>query len=712
MVLDARVIISEFLASNNNGLLDEDGAASDWIELLNVSSDVVDLNGWHLTDEAQNANKWTLPRVSIGPGQHLVVFASGKDRDNSLRPLHTSFKLSADGEYLALTRPDEGVEFAFAPQFPQQVEDVSYGVPNVSTQTLLVGSGAAARVRVPTNGGLDPDPLSEDLTGSWLDPALDTNGPGWFAAEQGIGFYDPADDPNPAPGSGTLIADSAAEFSQYQNREGWRYGYWNKTTDANGVYDALSSDFRQFVWSGLTTVSANNHWDGSKWDLAVAPSPPQTELRADGGQPAGRTSGTEVHHTIRRWTSEIDGSLLIYGRLENLSSVGDGVVGRILVDGQTVFSRQVHGAGVDYRLVVAVKVGQRVDFVLDPGEAGREDGDNTLFTARIEDVTSLVGGGGGLPTIADEVATNIESQMKGVSSSVYVRIPFTPAAADFDALTLNVKYDDAFVAYLNGQPIAAAGGPDAGIAVWNSVADSDRDVQQALRSESFNVTGARDLLISGAQNVLMLHGLNRSVDNKDFLLQAELVGIRLDVQADQFRYFVDPTPGATNGLGDPTVGPIFVDRSHSPDTPGVTDPLVVTAQVARAFAPVARVDLKYRAMYGNERSMRMVDDGSAGDAVAGDGVYTATVPPAGAEGPDDPLVHDSPGHAGQDESLSALRRAAGHAGVFRHDPGRPHGHQQPARVALVRVFAQCGFHVERHARLPVLRWRVLRQRAV
>ena len=202
--------------------MDEDGEASDWIELLNVSSDVVDLGGWHLTDEAQDSNKWTLPRVSIGPGQHRVVFASGKDRDNPLRPLHTNFKLSADGEYLVLTRPDESIEFALAPQFPQQVEDVSYGVPNASTQTLLVGSGAVAHVYLPTDGQLDPDPLSEDLTGSWLDPALDTSGPGWFAAAQGIGFYDPADDPNPLPGSGTLIADSVAEFSQYQNRNGWR----------------------------------------------------------------------------------------------------------------------------------------------------------------------------------------------------------------------------------------------------------------------------------------------------------------------------------------------------------------------------------------------------------------------------------------------------------------------------------------------------------
>ncbi len=46
---------------------------------------------------------------------------------------------------------------------------------------------------------------------------------------------------------------------------------------------------------------------------------------------------------------------------------------------------------------------------------------------------------------------------------------------EFDALTLNVKYDDAFVAYLNGRPIAAAGGPDAAEAAWNSVAAQRSD---------------------------------------------------------------------------------------------------------------------------------------------------------------------------------------------------------------------------------------------
>ena len=44
-------IISEFMASNRASLLDEDGEASDWIELHNPTSTRLDLAGWFLTDE-------------------------------------------------------------------------------------------------------------------------------------------------------------------------------------------------------------------------------------------------------------------------------------------------------------------------------------------------------------------------------------------------------------------------------------------------------------------------------------------------------------------------------------------------------------------------------------------------------------------------------------------------------------------------------------
>src|SRR5688572_9922694 len=104
-------VLSEFLASNETGLLDSDGDASDWIEVWNPGPTSVDLGGWHLTDDADDLARWTFPPVTLAPGQHLVVFASDKDRAAAGSELHTSFKLSKEGDYLALVRPD-GVSVA------------------------------------------------------------------------------------------------------------------------------------------------------------------------------------------------------------------------------------------------------------------------------------------------------------------------------------------------------------------------------------------------------------------------------------------------------------------------------------------------------------------------------------------------------------------------------------------------------------------------
>ncbi|MGI9627579.1 MAG: CotH kinase family protein [Longimicrobiales bacterium] len=120
--------INEFLASNTDGLLDEDGDDSEWIELLNTGSAAVDLSGWHITDDASEPTRWTFPAVTIQPGGYLVVFASDKDRTPVGGELHTNFKLSAAGEYLGLIRPDGSTtEDEFAPSFPPQTNNLTYG---------------------------------------------------------------------------------------------------------------------------------------------------------------------------------------------------------------------------------------------------------------------------------------------------------------------------------------------------------------------------------------------------------------------------------------------------------------------------------------------------------------------------------------------------------------------------------------------------------
>jgi len=118
------VTISEFLAVNDRGIRDDDGDRSDWIELHNSATEAVPLAGWTLVD---GANAWRFPAVTIAPNGRLLVWASGKNRTNATAALHTSFRLSAEGERLALVAPSGAVAYQFTPAYPPQRADVSYG---------------------------------------------------------------------------------------------------------------------------------------------------------------------------------------------------------------------------------------------------------------------------------------------------------------------------------------------------------------------------------------------------------------------------------------------------------------------------------------------------------------------------------------------------------------------------------------------------------
>ena len=125
--------ISEFMASNDGALItDEDRQFSDWIELYNPSATTAQLEGYFLTDDASDLQKWAFPSVTLPPGGYLIVFASGKNRTSPGAPLHTNFSLNAGGEYLALIKPD-GVtivsEFgAGGSAYPEQDKGVSFGL--------------------------------------------------------------------------------------------------------------------------------------------------------------------------------------------------------------------------------------------------------------------------------------------------------------------------------------------------------------------------------------------------------------------------------------------------------------------------------------------------------------------------------------------------------------------------------------------------------
>src|ERR1043166_372895 len=180
------VRITEFMASNSKTLQDEDHSYPDWIEIFNAESTPVNLLDWSLTDNAANLTKWRFPATNIGPNSFMVIFADSKDRNVPGAPLHTSFNLSASGEYLALVKPDGTTITTEFNQvnggFPPPGPDVSYGFASFSTNTTVIATNTLVRWRVPN--GSEGDWTATNYTDSaW---ALGTNGLGFGSFAQGL----------------------------------------------------------------------------------------------------------------------------------------------------------------------------------------------------------------------------------------------------------------------------------------------------------------------------------------------------------------------------------------------------------------------------------------------------------------------------------------------------------------------------------------------
>lgn len=189
--------INEFLAMNQSTVTDEDGDYSDWIELYNAGSEDLSLAGWCLTDDKDLPGKWIFPDVVIPSDGYVLVFASDKDRHIAGYELHTNFKLSGDGEYLALVSPEGIPVTAFDPSFPPQRDDISFG--------YLQGIYTSFA---------EPTPGSENLESAGILPSPELNIPhGFFEAPfdleitsivEGASIYYTTDGNTPDAASGIL----------------------------------------------------------------------------------------------------------------------------------------------------------------------------------------------------------------------------------------------------------------------------------------------------------------------------------------------------------------------------------------------------------------------------------------------------------------------------------------------------------------------------
>lgn len=245
----------------------------------------------------------------------------------------------------------------------------------------------------PRKSDTDSDTLSDgaEVTGSpSTDPnKADTDGDKFLDAEElaeGTNPRDAAD--NPLAG---VIANSSAEFSGTQGKDGWFNGYRNLTADAGEEnYDPATAFIPyaggdgQGEWDGVSQM-----WTGTAWDLNTAAAGPWTYQASESIHPNGTNSApNEEHWAIRRWVaSELAGDtpVTIIWQVRKENGAGGGVAGIVFVNGKKLDSVVLAGtdtAAPKRRATVTLKKGDIVDLALTPEntDGTRADGSDGSVT--------------------------------------------------------------------------------------------------------------------------------------------------------------------------------------------------------------------------------------------------------------------------------------------------------------------------------------------
>ena len=93
------------MAVNTNSIADPQGQHEDWLELHNLTNEVLQLSGMYLTDKTDNLRKWAFPEKTTIPSHGYLIVWLDEDGKAS-EGLHANFKLSRNGETVMLVDTD------------------------------------------------------------------------------------------------------------------------------------------------------------------------------------------------------------------------------------------------------------------------------------------------------------------------------------------------------------------------------------------------------------------------------------------------------------------------------------------------------------------------------------------------------------------------------------------------------------------------------
>ncbi|MFV2068806.1 MAG: CotH kinase family protein, partial [Pirellulales bacterium] len=221
----------------------------------------------------------------------------------------------------------------------------------------------------------------------------------------------------------------------------------------------VEPDGETVVWQFDTTTGGVPGFPSQREDIAYGPAPTETPTTLVG-------SDADVAYLVPTSADAIDGDWMTNG----------------FADPQGVWTSAPMGNGVGY----------------DAGGPADELPSDVSFNSLIR--------------------TDVMGEMRGSNASVFVRSEFTVASPHMlDEPMLRVRYDDGFVAYLNGQQIARRSAPVD--PAWNATATDRRDDAAAIRYEEIPLAaGARLRDFNGtADGIFVVDVPNGSYRVKVFL---------------------------------------------------------------------------------------------------------------------------------------------------------------------------------------------------
>ena len=476
----SKLVINEVLAINSS-TLDKGGTFPDLIELYYDGPSSLNLSGMSITDNPDNPAKFVLPAgTSIKTGGYLVLYA---DSDTTTSGIHLGFALNGDGEGVYLYNADG--ELLDSVEFGLQLPDLSIGrITSTGSWTLTVPTLGQANVAQPLG---DPTALRIN---EWLADGL------------------------------VLFEDDFIELFNPQT----------SPVDLTGLYLTDNPITQPDKYSlGMLSFIAGEGFAVFRADNSNQPGHVDFRLSAD----------NEMIGLFDAGLSQID--KVIYGPQTTDVSYGrvpDGTENFQFMELPTpgVTNPLIGPAEEILTTIVPEDMDKRV--LVPTEDIGEEWITKIHFDDSAWELCTDAPGGVGFERTSgyqDYLSIDLQQQMYATNAACYIRIPFTLGAdeiASLGGLILKVRYDDGFVAYLNGVEVTRRNFE--GAPAWDSHASSSHSDSAARVFEEIDISEFIGHL-KRADNVLAVQGMNTSRTSSDMLISVELDGV-VTMTANDFPY--------------------------------------------------------------------------------------------------------------------------------------------------------------------------------